>query len=345
MIFPWHEQNWRNITENNAGAHHGLLVAGKSGTGMREFADALSRFLLCEPDAPNLKKPCQRCQNCQLFEAGSHPDFHMLTSEYESVHSRIKLFSAYSDRYLDARERDKKAKPSKVISVNQVRQLIDRFSTHSHISSSRVALIHPADRMNINASNALLKLLEEPPENAKLILLTAEPARLPRTILSRCVNINVANPTAAQSVKWLSEFMAEDQAEVALHLANMAPMHAREIYESGELEARQDFLKVMISTITGKANPLDVAQQSAKMDFESTLLWMQQFVRDVSVWLSAGRPPFWTVPTLLSDKQLSENRLFSLYDRITHYRKIARGSINEQLALEDLFISLTRVSR
>ncbi len=345
MILPWHQDRWQNLTARTRSLHHGLLISANPGTGLREFVTELSHYLICEMAYSNQRSPCLSCQNCKLFEAGSHPDFHVITSENESANGRIELLSAYSERYLDVKQRDRKAKPGKVVSVNQIRQLIDRFTTHCHISATKIGLIIPADRMNINAANALLKLLEEPPENTILILAASEPARLPRTILSRCVNVKLSEPAVEQSVSWLSDYMPENQARIAIHLSGQSPIQAKQLYEFGELEARESYLKSLISTVANQSNPLDVAQQLAKMEFETTLLWMQQFIKDLTVWCTTQQKPFWKIPEALSIRQVSENRLFALYDRITHYKKIARGSINEQLALEDLLIALTRVSR
>lgn len=343
MILPWHAADWDRITDSSRNKHHGLLVTAQPGTGLREFAVELSRFWLC--DNPNLLESdyCGNCQSCRLFEAGTHPDFNAVISEYEAVNGRIELLSSFSDRFLDSKDRAKKAKPSRVIAVDQIRKLISTFSNHSHISESRVCLVMPADRLNTNAANALLKLLEEPPSNSIFILATAEPGRLPKTILSRCVMCALTNPTASESLEWLQAELPTSAVESALELSGYQPINARTMIESGELEERQNYLGGLIRTLENKVYPLDLAQKAAKMEFDSILVWFQQFIRDLVNWKSTGSAPFWISTSSLNESSISLDRLYLLYDRITHYRRISRGSVNEQLAMEDLLISLQRV--
>jgi DNA polymerase-3 subunit delta' len=345
LILPWQNSDWQRLTSKTDRLHHGILINARPGTGMREFAFALAQFFICEDLDQSSRSACQVCQNCRLFVAGSHPDFHAVTSEFETVHGRMSLLSAYSNRYQDAKEREKKSKPSRVISVDQVRKLISNFSTHTHISSTRVALIMPADRLNTNAANALLKLLEEPPDQSILILATSETARLPKTILSRCVLFSLAAPNRQQSLQWLEEFIPDELRISALDLSNNEPLNARIMYEVGQLEDRQNYLKGLIGTLQNIIYPLDFAQKVAKMEFDNVLLWFAQFVRELVVWKAAGQKPLWGDLDPVDPAGLSMDRLYALYDRINHYRKISRGSVNEQLAMEDLLISLQRVNQ
>jgi DNA polymerase-3 subunit delta' len=345
LILPWQTSDWNRLTSNTDRLHHGILIHARSGTGMREFVFALAQFFICENQDQTTRSACQVCQNCRLFLAGSHPDFHAVTSEFETVTGRISLLSAYSNRYQDAKEREKKSKPSRVISVEQVRKLISRFSTHTHIASTRVALIMPADRLNINAANALLKLLEEPPDQSILILATSQTARLPKTILSRCVLFPLAAPNREQSLHWLEEYIPEELRIPALDLSNNEPLNARVMVEAKQLEDRQNYLEGLISTLENRIYPLDLAAKVAKMEFDNVLLWFAQFVRELVVWKAVGQKPLWGDTGPVDPARISLDRLYALYDRINHYRKISRGSVNEQLAMEDLLISLQKVAQ
>ena len=345
MILPWHQNDWDSLISNRDRLHHGALIKAAPGTGLREYALQLSQYLLCESPDLTTHVFCKTCQNCRLFEAGTHPDFHVVTSEYESVNSRLPLLTSYSERFQDARERDKKARPGRVISVDQVRKLISRFSTHTHISKTRVALVLPADRMNINAANALLKLLEEPPSESVLILATSEPSRLPKTILSRCVVFNLSTPEYDDSIDWLKNYIPQAECDSALNMSSNQPLHARTMYQSGELKEKQNYLTAMVQILENKRYPLDFAQKMAKMEFDNMLLWLQNFIVELVIWKSMGRAPFWNASLTMSLSRISINRLYSLYDRICHYRKISRGSVNEQLAMEDLLISLQRTAQ
>ena len=344
MILPWHNPDWRRIVDALVTIHHGILLQGLPGTGLREFSIELSRILLCEKPDYDAATWCDNCQNCRLFGAGTHPDFHLLSSERESTQSRIQLIKAYSNRYQDAKERDKKARPGRVIPVDQVRALTGHFSTHSHISSRRVALIIPADRLNINAANALLKLLEEPPAGTVFILATAQPSRLPATVISRCISVKLSTPSRQDSIDWLLQWLPDSECEQALWLADGAPVTAKALYESGELETRTRVLQGFHQIITGRLTPLQLTQQVMKLEFEDFLVWIQQFIVESVKWKETGSPPYWDKENGFGPLIVSTERLFGLYDRIGFYRRISRGNLNEQLAIEDLLLSLQRAT-
>ena len=86
--YPWTQPVW----ERTAGApdtlHHGLLITGVPGIAKREFAMALGQLLLCGNPADD-RQPCGQCQNCALFRAGTHPDFHVLATELEWRDGRV----------------------------------------------------------------------------------------------------------------------------------------------------------------------------------------------------------------------------------------------------------------
>ena len=95
--------------------------------------------------------------------------------------------------------------PSIEIKVDQVRELADFLYVRSHRGGLRVALVHPAEDMNENAANALLKGLEEPPAGAMFILVSHRPAQLLPTIRSRCVAVPVPIPPRDAALNgWLS---------------------------------------------------------------------------------------------------------------------------------------------
>lgn len=327
--------------------HHGLLIVGQSGIGKREFGLALSKFLLCEKYTEiieeSAEQPCGNCQNCRLFDAGTHPDFHVLISEHESLEGRMPLLHKYSDRYQDVKERDKRSKPSRVISVEQVRSLIDRFSGHAHISKSRVGLILPAECMNINAANALLKLLEEPPPNSVLILVTPDPGQLPATIRSRCLVKTLPTPEKPDAICWIESNTQVQDSDIALTLANGGPLEVRNLSESGFLDQYENCLQGFAGIMLRNVNPVELAAQLNKLDFEQLLLWMQRFVTELIKLSTTTSPPYWGDSVRFNIKNLSVERLYGLYDRIGHYRRITREPVNEQLAIEDLVLAFQRV--
>ena len=346
--YPWVQPAWEQIISSIETLHHGLLITGVPGIAKREFAMALSQLLLCSSEVENVaggRQPCGQCQNCSLFMAGTHPDFHVLTTELETRDGRIELVTKYSDRYQDISAREKRSNPGKVIAVDQVRLLIERFYASAHIADRKIALIMPADRMNINSANALLKLLEEPPADSVLILVTAVPGYLPATVRSRCLRIEI--PLAADKIAmtWLLDHMSADEAKLALRLSSGGPVTALKMFDDGFLQLQDKFLQGITDLVNLKISALDLAARFNKHDFLQLLDWLHRFNCELIQCSCGTGSPNWHSQTGLDCGRLPIEKLFVLYDRIGYYKKIARLQLNEQLAMEELMLALQYVIR
>ena len=174
---------------------HALLIHGPRGVGQFELAIQLASAWLCESDGA--ARPCGTCASCRLVAARTHPDLLVLLPEAQ----REALGWAADD---ESSARESKAKPSKDIRVEEVRQSIGYTQTTSARGRGKVLVIHPAERMNAVAANALLKTLEEPPGAARLLLCTAAPERLLPTIRSRCQAFALGLPEQVVAAQWLA---------------------------------------------------------------------------------------------------------------------------------------------
>lgn len=349
-IFAWQQATWNSITARGADFHHANLLAGPSGIGKREFAVALAAYYLCGSDEKEQHAAaCGECRNCRLVAAGSHPDLHVITHEHEAAHGRINTISAYSDRYLRRQEWQKKTKLSQVIGVDAVRTLIDNFSSHTHLAKIRVALLLPAETLNINAANALLKILEEPPAATLFILLAATPERLLPTICSRCILHHLPAPDRTTAVKWLQQNMADASAAdcaMAWTLANGGLLEARTLWQSGTVATQQNYVADLIAVLTKKVMPLAAAERFMPINIELLLVWLQHFIIALVKWRELGLRPPWAEAghQLEPITRLSRARLFALYDTLCQYRRSAFGAINQQLVVEELLFALQRTS-
>jgi DNA polymerase III subunit delta' len=214
-IYPWQQPVWQRIYQQKERMSHALLLHGRSGTGKLDFAQHLSQALLCS--APKDSEACDVCPQCTWFKEGAHPDFKYITPE---------------DAETSEDAPKKKASKKTQISVDQIRQLIQALSLTNHgVSSLRVVLIHPAESLNTASANALLKVLEEPPNNTVFILVTHQIHRLLPTILSRCQSIAMPLPARDEAITWLTSQKVANAAE-ALDYQGGAPLAA--------LQAQQD---------------------------------------------------------------------------------------------------------
>lgn len=161
---------------NTGRLHHGWLMTGPRGVGKATLAWQIAKFLISQPvnAGPSLFGDTQAPTNT-LAIPPEHPVSH-----------RIAAMSEPSLFLLRRPADEKTGKLKTVISVDEVRRLKNFFSLSAAEGGRRVVIVDSADEMNPQAANALLKLLEEPPENTTLLLISHQPSRLLPTIRSRC---------------------------------------------------------------------------------------------------------------------------------------------------------------
>ena len=184
----------------NAGRlHHGWLITGPRGVGKATLAWRIARFLLATP--PD--------QGDGLFgEALPDPD----TLDIAADHPVVRRMHAHSEPGLhllrrggagstdsDRQKNLLEGKFSKEIRVDEVRELAKFVHLSAVDAGRRVVIVDSADELNVNAANALLKMLEEPPARTTLLLISHQPARLLPTIRSRCRELRMA-PLGAEDM-------------------------------------------------------------------------------------------------------------------------------------------------
>ena len=181
---------------------HAYLFTGPAGVGKEMLATRLGQLLLCsgaEPASGVREEACNKCEDCVLFAAGNHPDFHRIHRALNKLHP------------------DKTIQRRKAIDlgVEIIRHFVlDRIALSPSRGQAKVFVISDADRMNAASQNALLKTLEEPPGHSYLILLAAAADQLLPTTRSRCQQIPFGTLP--------DEFIQE-----SLTARNLAPDHAQ----------------------------------------------------------------------------------------------------------------------
>ena len=169
---------------NSGRLHHGWLITGPRGVGKATLAWRIARFLLTRPAA-------QGAGGGGLFADAPAPSAPPAAQSLETDpdHPVIRRMAALSEPrlFLLRRGHDEKRNVlRREITVDEVRRLGSFFRLSAADGGRRVVIVDSADELNANAANALLKLLEEPPENATLLLVSHQPSALLPTIRSRC---------------------------------------------------------------------------------------------------------------------------------------------------------------
>lgn len=216
-VLAWQEALWRNMMRDGSVRGHAMLLKGRQGIGKLTYARFLAKSLLCRQPGVDYTA-CGRCDSCNWFVQHTHPNFMLIAPEAlvgepategaEQSRRRSSGKSADSASSSDAGDAgDSKAakKASQIISIHQIRALDDFVYLSGHQTGLKIILIHPAEAMNHAAANALLKKLEEPPEQVLFILVSHQPQRLPATVRSRCQQIAMPLPDQQTALHWLTQ--------------------------------------------------------------------------------------------------------------------------------------------
>lgn len=223
--YPWLRPPFEQlVTSYQAGrGHHALLLQALPGMGGDALLYALCRYLMCRQ--PEGHKSCGYCHSCQLMQAGTHPDYYTLVPE----------------------------KGKSALGIDAVRDVNEKLYERSRLGGAKVVWISDAALLTDAAANALLKTLEEPPENTWFFLACQEPARLLATLRSRCRLYHLAPPAESYGLAWLEREVTLEQNALlaALRLSANAPAAALELLEESRWAARQQLIQTLANVLTG----------------------------------------------------------------------------------------------
>lgn len=273
----WLEDTYNRFSLRLETLPQAMLIHGPRGLGKLEMAKLFAQRILCEqPDAGF--RPCGRCDGCRWFLGEKHPD-------YRQIEPAALAGAVESEDEVERPSSAQRKKPSTEIRIDQVRDLADFLNIGSHRAQRRVALFHPAEAMNLNAANALLKSLEEPAPGACFILVSHEPRRLLPTIRSRCVAFPIRSPGREAGMRWLTEQGVESPAEW-LSLAAGAPLAAKDLATS-EAGTRIAGWRQLLAT--GGADLAERFSVSEREQLEPLVELLQKWAFDQSA-MNLGAP-------------------------------------------------------
>lgn len=228
---------------NSGRMHHAWLITGPRGIGKATLAYRFARFLLKHG------KPGGDEGDSLFGDALPASDPESLYVDPEDAVFRRIAAGGHADLMTIEREFDEKKNRFKgQIGVDRVRGVGSFLGKTSAEGGWRVVVIDAADEMNRNSANAVLKVLEEPPAQAVLLLLAHNPGRLLPTIRSRCRTLNLNSLSDDIIVDLMSKHAPDSSAEEALGLAKLAEGsfgRALSLYEEGGLELHQELQKLL----------------------------------------------------------------------------------------------------
>jgi DNA polymerase-3 subunit delta' len=323
--YPWLIQTLARLPQALPDA---LLIHGQSGIGKQQLASALAQSLLCA-DSVGPGKPCGRCAACHLFDVGNHVDYRLIQPESETEEG-ARVGSAKAG---------KGKRPSVRIRVDDIRGLADLVTKASHMGGAKVVVVAPADTLQPNAGNALLKMLEEPNKDTYFILVANAIHKILPTISSRCFKLAVSPPSPADAVTWLSS-RASNHVDESLRLSSHAPIAALKLSEDNEFWSCRDELMAGFGEST--PDPLRLAAGAERLEPEDVGRLLGMWLYDLLATQAGGEIRYHADMGSVIKRtaaQVSGADLCDWSDEVRDYTRAASHPLNKRLALEALFAS------
>ena len=282
---------------------HAVLIQVDPGLGGEWLATWLAARLFCS--APSAGKPCGICLDCRRVVSGEQPDLMRLSPIEES----------------------------KEIRIDQVREMAAELALTGHGRGRKVAVITPAERLNRNAANALLKTLEEPAGSSLLLLVTGEPSRLPATVQSRCTRVGVPVPPIAELEDWLKVQGGKGTDwKAVMNAIGPRPLVALQSEAEAIADVQRETVRALDQVAGGTLDPVETAEAWGKEGFALRVTcienWLVARIREWATGKRAGQA----------------EALFAALDDAREARQWAETPINKPLALERLLWRLNAIA-
>ena len=311
---------------------HAYLFEGPAGVGKRSAAVALGMDLNCERSRTGA---CGACETCRRIAAGLHPDVMTIVAEGAQI------------------------------VMEQAQQIVALGAQRPHEARARVIIVDDADRLNANASNCLLKTLEEPLRGTHLVLVTAAPDKLLGTIRSRAQRIRFRRVSEAALQAWgAARGVEAGRAAVAAVLADGSVARFLELTRAGESAGEGEDApasSVLPATAGLRAAARDrgiapildaaaeVGNKESKQQLPEALALLARLYRDAMV-TAAGAPELAVLAgdpevAALLPTNLRLPQLGRALEAIVEADTALLGNVNATMALERLLLALRREER
>lgn len=323
-----------------------LLFVGENGVGKKPFALELAKAFVCRN--PSDGEACDKCSACQRADKFEIPKVEESTKVDESLKNKFKkvFFSEHPDVAIISPLK-------KNILVDAIRNIEDESNFRPFEAKARFFIIEDAHKMNEEASNALLKTLEEPPSTSHIFLLTSRPDALLQTIRSRCQRVRFA-PVKNSEIKdhlLSTKKFAPDDAELLAGLSRGSIGRALNLDLGKFREQREAILKVLESLLINRnrAVLLKVAEemndQKNKDSYEDYLEILQTVIHDIwTLNLGENTAKISNADLKNQLERLSQhadrNRLAIWLKEIEILRENFTVNLNKKIATDSLFMQM-----
>ncbi|AKL93591.1 DNA polymerase III subunit delta' [Clostridium aceticum] len=311
-------KNFEKTLEQNE-LSHAYLIEGEKGLGKRSVALQMAKGICCRSIG---QKPCNQCISCKKLDHNSHPEVVWIEEETS-------------------------------IKIEVVRNLQKNLQMKPYEGSRKVYIICDADKMTLQAQNALLKTLEEPPEYVTIILLTANSNSLLPTVTSRCQRLKLL-PVALEKIeKYLVEKKNLDskQAKVIASLSKGIPGRGLQLLEDEVFQQRRKRVIKLTRDLVDKKiiylleNIQDLYEE--KQFIEEILELMIGWYRDLLLYKHTNKEAFIInvdeiEEIMYQSSRLSLENIKEMIFIIDEAKNNLRSNVSFQLNLETMLLQLKK---
>ena len=301
-IFPWIDEKISSINISNLS--HAIIIEGQEGVGKNKICQYLINNLLNEKNSHN------------LIKNNSHPDLFCINNET--------LIS-----YFQRVDKDKLRNKTKKIPVGFIREAIDFVMLKSGLSKNKILFIDGAENLTISSQNALLKTLEEPPQNTYIIIQSNRFKCLNRTIYSRCQLIHFNNVLQDELYSWAEDIL-QNKNDISVIPAYMAPKKVSQLIEDDLFEDLK-VLNMRLDSLFNKGIDGRVIGDiiDLNIDFNEKLNYIIDFALTISKEGTSNIHPV---------------RLSDFIDELSNFREnlFEINSLNQRYALNHFLLKIPR---
>lgn len=297
---------------------HAYLFAGPRGTGKGTVADIFARALNCEAEV----KPCDKCPSCKKALHQNHPDIIYVQPDGASI------------------------------KIQQARQMQKMAYTKVYEGRRKVFIIDDAHKATIQASNSLLKLLEEPPENVVFILLSDNCAAIPATVLSRCQRVNFSQMDKKEIGRLLvTQGFTREKAQLAAAVSGGSFGEALKIVNDESLglvrEQAVNFLQAAFSRDYFRVYKLIDVIDKEKTDIAQLLRQILLLLKDIYIRKLGGPEELIVNIDILAALQavnINQDKLNEGLDLVEKAVEYQRRQANTKLLLDTIGVGLAKLA-
>lgn len=298
---------------------HSFLFTGMEGVGKQRTAFTLAKVVNCENG--DGKDCCNRCVSCRKAASGNHPDINII-------------------------ERD-----GPFIKIGQIRALKQRLRFKPLEGRYRITIISNAQHMKLEAANALLKVLEEPPAENLIILTAYEITSLLPTIVSRCLHLPF-QPLATEEISThlcQTYGLKPKKADVMAELAGGSLSRATALLDEKQFDRRKWLLETVAGIHESRITDLLAAAKEWKgegPDLEQDLEWLKTWLRDLLVQQLEAADSIgllnldFTEKVVAASSRFTPDDLLEMFELLCTLQGAISYNINKRLSLEALLLLL-----